>query len=94
MMTAFLITAIVMISDLLVLLICIEAFMSWFAASYTGTVRRIYDLLLSVTDPLVYPFRKLLLPLSNRIGIDFSPLAAIIVIEAITRILVQVLSFL
>lgn len=92
-MAAFFIVVIGLISDILVFLICVEALMSWFAMSFTGPVRQLYDFLRSLTDPLMLPFRRWMLPLSNRIGIDFSPLVAILVIQCVARALQRLIYF-
>jgi YggT family protein len=74
---------IVTIANLLTLLILIDVIASWVPSlnrsELVAMVRRI-------TDPILAPFRRLLPPQS--LGIDVSPIGALLVIQLIVRILV------
>ena len=52
-----------------------------------GNVIRFYKLLASLTEPFVRPFRKLTARFAYSMGIDFSPLIAIIAIQLICRLI-------
>ncbi|MBR2779474.1 MAG: YggT family protein [Firmicutes bacterium] len=88
-----LIRAINLFARLLIGLICIEAVMSWFQGSFTPEIWRIYNGLRSITDPFVAPFRKLIWRFSSGSGIDFSPLVAVLAIELVQRVLINILYF-
>ena len=45
----------------------------------------------SVTEPLVRPFRNLLWKFSSQMGIDFSPILAILAVQFVARLLTRVL---
>lgn len=72
---------------LLQLLIIVRALMSFLPNidRYHPIVRFLH----TVTDPLLAPFQRIL-P-GNSIGIDFSPLLAIFVLQAIERLLMSAL---
>ena len=76
--------------EIIAFMICVEAVMSWFVGSASPGVRKFYFTLCSLTAPVLMPFRKLLQPLTFRMGIDFSPVAAIFVIQIISRVLVNI----
>lgn len=75
--------------EIIVLMICAEAVMSWFAMSFSPGMRKFYMGLRSLTAPILMPFRKILQPISFRLGIDFSPVAAVFALQIISRILVR-----
>ena len=87
----FFVYVINLLCNLLVTLIMIEAIMSWFTPSFGPTLGKIYMLLRTVTDPLVAPFRVLCQRLAYSTGIDFSPFIAILVIQAVARLLVRLI---
>ena len=78
-------------SDIIVILICIGAVMSWFTSSFGPGLWKVYGLIRSVTEPVISPFRKLLWRFSSQTGIDFSPVIAILAIQLIVRILTRIL---
>ncbi len=86
-----LVTAIYMFARLFVFLICAEAVMSWFRGSFGPKTWKIYNVLRKITEPAVKPFRKLIWRFSPGMGIDFSPVVAILVIEAAARILARII---
>ena len=59
-------------------LILATVLLSWFTMSGSGhpSIYRVQEILAKWTDPLLAPIRQVLMPLSMRIGLDFSPLVA------------------
>lgn len=78
-------------SDIIVMLICAGAVMSWFTPSFGPGLWKAYNLIRSVTEPVISPFRKMLWKFSSQMGIDFSPVIAILAIQLVTRILTRIL---
>ncbi len=74
--------------QLLSLAIVIDALLSW--VPYNETVYKIRQVLSLVTEPIVSPIRKLLSPITSGIGIDFSPVVAIILIDLVGGIIMRV----
>lgn len=72
---------------LFTILIVIRAILSFFP--YVNRVHPIIRFLDQVTEPLLQPFR-MILPTSS-IGIDFSPLIAIFVLQTIGQLLISFL---
>ena len=82
----FIINVISNIAQLLSILILIRVLISWFNInSYNQYIRLLY----TFTEPILAPFRNMLSPLN--IGIDFSPMIAIIVLNWIRNILIKIL---
>lgn len=77
--------------NLVVTLICVGAVMSWFTPSFGPQLWKIYSLIQSLTEPIIYPFRKLLWRFSSQMGIDFSPVIAILALQFIARVLIRIL---
>ena len=67
--------------------VCDEFFVAYNPYSSAG---RIYQFLAKITDPVVAPFRKLLMKF-NTGPVDFSPMLAMIAIEIISRIIIRIL---
>ncbi len=88
---SILIYAVYLFARILIILICISAVMSWFQSAFTPGIWKIYNSLQSVTEPFIAPFRNLIWRFSSGSGIDFSPLVAVLVIELVARILVNIL---
>lgn len=74
--------------NIIILMIVIQAIMSWFVPMFSDSLRRVYNGIDMVTDPFIRPFRKLMQRFTYSIGIDFSPLIAIIAIQMINRLIV------
>lgn len=79
------------ICRLLILLICLEAIMSWFVPQMPYQMVRFFGLLQSITEPVVRPFRGISQRFAYSWGIDFSPLLAILVIELVQKVLIAIL---
>ena len=71
--------------DVLVMLIVVEAIMSWFVPAMPYQLQRIYGFLQSLTEPFLRPFRMLFSRFTASMGIDFSPIFAIFVIQMVGR---------
>jgi YggT family protein len=91
MFTGLLAYAIYLFCDFIVTLIVIEAIMSWFVMSMPYQIRRIYGFIQTLTEPFLRPFRRLLQKFTYRMGIDFSPIIAIMAIQLIGRLLSNIL---
>lgn len=73
--------------DFYELLIVVECILSWFAMSQRGLVYDIYVALSKLTEPFVGIFRRLIPGMgAGGMGIDFSPMIAIIVLDLIKRL--------
>ena len=84
--------AVYLFCDLIVTLIVVEAIMSWFVMAMPNSIRRIYGLLQTLTEPFLRPFRALFSKLTYSVGIDISPIFAIIAIQFIGRTVYLVLA--
>ena len=85
--TYFIVRVITGFGNVIITLICLQAIMSWFVSAMPPGVIRFYNLLASLTEPFVRPFRKLTAGCAYSMGIDFSPLIAIIAIQLICRLI-------
>lgn len=73
-----LITLVEKLLDVYVLLIIVRALISWFSPN---PYNRLYQLLISATEPVLGPLRRLI-PMQ---GIDISPIIAILLINIVVR---------
>lgn len=69
------------------LAVIVDALLSWYP-KYDERIYNIRRVLQKFTDPVMEPIRKLIRPLTERIGIDISPIIAIFAVE-IVRSIVQ-----
>ncbi len=77
--------------QLIELIILIHVILSWVPViDRHHPVSRFID---SIANPILAPFRQLLWPFTRRIGIDFSPFLALIVLDVIQRMIVPLLVF-
>lgn len=75
--------------DIYQLIILVTCLLSWFAPSMNNaTVRDIYTALQRITEPFLAIFRRAL-PTAG-MGIDFSPVIAIIVLDILKRLLLRI----
>jgi hypothetical protein len=72
--------------NLLVWLLVARAILSWFAADPYSSARKIYDVVVMLTEPIVAPCRSLLSKYLNTGMFDFSLLAAVILVQLVTRL--------
>lgn len=85
----FLVGVIDNIFKLLYLLILIRVIISWLRPSVRDrTVIRLLHLLYDVTEPILEPIRRIM-PVG--LGIDFSPWIALLLLDLIKRILINIL---
>ena len=71
--------------QLLILIVIVQAFLTWFMDPY-HPVRRFLDRFVS---PILTPIRRIIPPIG---GIDISPIVLIVILEVIDTILMRVLS--
>ena len=57
--TYFIVRVITGFGNVIITLICLQAIMSWFVSAMPPGAIRFYNLLASLTEPFVRPFRKL-----------------------------------
>jgi YggT family protein len=89
-MTYILCRAILLFSDIFVWALVIRAICSWFARDQYSTVGKIYMALIRFTEPVVAPCRKALSRLNTGM-FDFSVLLAMILVQAVARLLVNII---
>jgi uncharacterized protein YggT (Ycf19 family) len=70
-------------------LILASVILSWvtFGGADHPSMHRAQQFLHTVTDPFLGPLRQLLMPLTQGIGLDFSPLAGIFLLNFIAKML-------
>jgi YggT family protein len=70
--------------------------LSWIVYSgnqYSQTLHRIYDVLGSITEPLVAPVRRLLARFVRTGPVDFAPMVTFILIIIVRRILLAIIGW-
>lgn len=78
-------------ADIFIFLLLIRTFLSWMVLSGNKQTANLYEILLSLTEPIVAPCRKLLERLNMDSGmIDWSILLAFFVIRVIASVLMQI----
>jgi uncharacterized protein YggT (Ycf19 family) len=78
--------------DFYVILIIVYAVMGWFVGMTRGIVYDLYQVLASICEPFVGLFRRLLPPVMvGSGGIDFSPVAAILVLQVVSYLVATAL---
>ena len=87
----FLVYVVYGICRIAILMIVVQAIMSWFVTSMPVTILKFYELLCNFTEPLIRPFRALTQRFAYSIGVDFSPILAIFAIQIIERLLIYLL---
>lgn len=92
-MELVLIRAISWFAEILIMLLCLRAIMSWFVRDFNTTLGSIYKIVISLTEPFVAPFRKLLAN-TNTGMLDFSVLIAFFAIEIVERLLITLIQLL
>ena len=88
----FLIYCVQIFNKIFVFLVFIRALLSWFPIIRDGII---YSIIYNLTEPILAPVRNILSrsPLGGSSGmmIDFSPIFAILLVEAICRILILII---
>ena len=64
--------------------------LSWFANA-NDTVYKIYSFLATIIEPVLAPIRKLLMPITYKIGLDFSPYVLALAASAVYRIVAGII---
>ncbi len=89
-MTYILCRAILLFSDIFVWALIIRAILSWFARDQYSTAGKLYMVMIRFTEPIVAPCRKALSRLNTGM-FDFSVLLAMILVQAVARLLVNII---
>ena len=90
-MTTLLISAVNLFIQILIYLIIGRAILSWFVRNPYDTLGRIYTMVCQVTEPMLAPCRRLLGRFNMMGTIDLSPVLALIGLEIIRRIILNIL---
>jgi len=90
-MVPALLGVIILLINILIWVIIIQAIFSWLVAfnvinTYNNGVRQFLNLLQRVTDPLYRPVRAIMPDFG---GIDFSPIVVILLLHLLTRFLMS-----
>jgi len=64
--------------------------LSWFANA-SDALYKIYSFLGEIIEPILKPFRKLLYPITMKIGLDFSPYLLALAISFVTTYLLRLI---
>ena len=91
-MTLLLVNFIYFVYRIMSTVVLVYVILSWISGMHP-TLAKIYYMLQGVLEPLLRPIRKLLWPLTSRIGLDFSPYVLILILGLIYRILVSILYY-
>lgn len=90
-MTTLLISAVNLFFQILIYLILGRAILSWFVRNPYDTLGKIYSMVIQITEPMLAPCRRLLARFNMMGTIDFSPILALIGLEIIRRIVLNIL---
>lgn len=91
MMTTLLISAVNLFFQILIYLILGRAILSWFVRNPYDTLGKIYSMIGQITEPILAPCRRLLARFNMMGTIDLSPIVALIGLEIIRRIVINIL---
>ena len=64
--------------------------LSWFYRS-NETLYKIYSILAKYIEPIIRPIRKIMMPITMKIGLDFSPYVLCLVLSFVQRLLYNIL---
>ncbi len=74
--------------DLYSLIVLVNVLLSWVVfGTQNLTVRRIYLMTGKIVDPLLQPIRNLLYPMTRNLGIDFSPIILLVLLQVLRSLL-------
>ncbi|RKU06887.1 hypothetical protein C6501_18150 [Candidatus Poribacteria bacterium] len=66
------------------LIVLVNVLLSWVVfGTQNLTVRRIYLMTGKIVDPLLQPIRNLFYPMTRNLGIDFSPIILLILLQVL-----------
>ena len=89
-MKFILITALALTVKVVNAAVWIYVIMSWFVRTTPGLVN-FYMTLAKYIEPLLAPVRKLMEPLTYRIGLDFSPYVLVLIISFVSRFITRII---
>jgi YggT family protein len=87
-------TVVSWVCNILTFILVARSILSWIVYSgnqYNRTLHKIYNVLGTITEPIVAPVRRLLERFVRTGPVDFAPMAAFILILIVRRILVAIL---
>ena len=90
-MGIILIYAVNLFARILVTALLIRALMSWFVGDMYSPLGKIYGLLISFTEPIVEPFRRLLSNFNTGM-LDFSVLVAMLAVQFASNIIIRLIA--
>ena len=85
-MSVILASAIHWFCNLLILVICVRAVLTWVVTGYEHALYKIYAFTVKLTDPLMAPIAKLMAGVTRNSGIDWTPLVLIIIIQLLDNL--------
>jgi len=86
-MEYLLITAVSWFSQLIMLLLMVRAILSWFARNPYSASGKIYQVVITLTEPIVEPCRKFMSRFNTGM-FDFSVLIAFFLVDIVARLLI------
>lgn len=70
------------------LIVLVNILLSWVVfGTQNLTVRRIYLMTGKIVEPLLQPIRNLLYPMTRNLGIDFSPIILLVLLQVLRSLL-------
>ncbi|MDE0635137.1 MAG: YggT family protein [Candidatus Poribacteria bacterium] len=70
------------------LIVLVNVLLSWVVfGTQNLTVRRIYLMTGKIVEPLLQPIRNLLYPMTRNLGIDFSPIILLVLLQVLRSLL-------
>ena len=81
------------VGNILCLLMLARAVLSWVVryGRYNSTLNRIFEVVMSLTEPMIAPVRRLLSRFVNTGPLDLAPLVTFFIIVIVSRILTSIL---
>lgn len=88
-MKFFIIRVLILFFRVLELSLVARALLSWFVRDYSSPVARIYQVFVTITEPIVEPCRKLMSRFNTGM-FDFSLIVAFLLIGIVQEILIRI----
>ena len=89
-MASILVYAVYMFAEIISAAMIIRALLSWFVRDAYSPLAKIYGMLIRFSEPFVAPCRKLLSRFNTGM-LDFSLFLALILLQAVTKLLVRLI---
>lgn len=89
-MAGILAYAVYLFTEILMTALLVRALMSWFVRDMYSPIGKIYRVLISFTEPIVEPFRRLLSRFNTGM-VDFSVLLAMVAIQFASNIIIRLI---